>query len=251
VAEPPHGLPFSQLALGVVCPMANEAETAAVFVDAVLAECARYAFRVVAFYAVVDRASRDDTRAVLEGHAALRPELRVVWAPETRGVADAYVRGYREALAAGTDLVLEIDAGFSHAPADIPRFLDAFAAGADCVFGTRFGAGGRNLAARRRRVVSRGGTMLANFLLGTTLTDMTSGFELFSSGALEHVLERGIRSKGPFFQTEIKAHCGGLRVAEVPITYTAGSHRLGWHAVAESLRNLAWLFVERTGRRWR
>ena len=83
--------------------------------------------------------------------------------------------------------------------------------GNDCVFGSRFTQGAANLGTPWRRTVSRGGTLLTNLLLGTRLTDMTSGFELFTRDALEHVLARGIRSRGPFFQTEIKAHCRDLR----------------------------------------
>src|SRR5579862_2952845 len=247
VQQPP--VAAEPLSLGAVCPMANEAERAVEFVDAVLAECSRFRFREVTMFVVVDRVSRDDTRAVLERHGELRPELRVVWAPETRGVADAYVRGYREALAAECDWILEIDAGFSHDPADIGAFFRAMEAGRDCVFGSRFLAEGRNLATRRRRFVSRGGTVLTNALLGTELTDMTSGFQLFTRDALEHALARGVRSEGPFFQTELKAHCRNLRVAEVPITYNAGSDAVGRKAIAESLLQLSRLLVARaTGR---
>lgn len=231
--------------LGIVTPMANEAGTAMRFVDAVLAECASRGLESVTFFAVLDRASRDETRALLEGHALTRPELRVVWAPETRGVADAYVRGYREALNAGCDWILEIDAGFSHDPAAIGLFLDAAAAGYDCVFGSRFRPGGSNHGTVERRAISRTGTVLSNLLLGTRMTDATSGFELFTRSSLELVLAHGIRSRGPFFQTEIKAYCRNLRVTEVPISYSGGSHRIGTHALSESVLNLWWLFVKR------
>src|ERR1700730_14802660 len=105
---------FAGVELGIVCPMANEAASAVAFVDAVLVECRRYAFGSVRLFVVVDTVSRDETRELLEHHQERCSELRVVWAPENRGVADAYVRGYREALAHGSDWILEIDAGFSH-----------------------------------------------------------------------------------------------------------------------------------------
>jgi dolichol-phosphate mannosyltransferase len=231
--------------LGIVCPMANEAESAAEFVDAVLAECVRYQFSSVTFFVIVDTASHDNTLGVLELHQLGTPELRVIWAPETRGVADAYVRGYREALAAGCDWILEIDAGFSHMPSDIRSFIDAMASEPDCVFGSRFMKGGQNLGTLRRRVISRGGTALTNTLLGTHLTDMTSGFQLFTRPALEDVLAKGIRSKGPFFQTEIKTYCRNLRVAEIPIQYKAGSNNIGRRAIVESFVNLWALFRRR------
>lgn len=244
--KPPHGLPtLDQVKLGVVCPMANEARNAVRFVESVLAECDRSRFASVSVFVVVDHVSRDDTRAVLDRYAEREPRLRVVWAPETRGVADAYVRGYRAALAAGCDWVLEIDAGFSHSPADINAFFIAMSDGYDCVFGSRFMAGGRNVGTLKRRLISRGGTVLTNLLLGTRLSDMTSGFELFRRAALEEVVARGVRSHGPFFQTEVKARCRRLRVAEVPISYTSGSHTIGSGAISESFANLWWLFGER------
>ena len=225
--------------------MANEASSAIQFVDAVLSQCADREFESVTLFVILDAVSQDATQALLEAHQQHQPQLAVVWAPETRGVADAYVRGYREALAAGCDWILEIDAGFSHEPSDIPTFLEAMADGSDCVFGSRFRAGGQNLGTFRRRFISRGGTALTNLLLGTKLTDMTSGFQLFTSEALNAVLAKGISSKGPFFQTEIKTHCRNLRIAEVPIHYNAGSHTVGRAAITESLVTLGRLFRRR------
>ena len=225
--------------------MANEASTAVRFVDAVLSECEGHGFDSVTLFVVLDNVSRDDTRGLLETHRTLRPELSVIWAPETRGVADAYVRGYREALKTGCDWILEIDAGFSHEPADIGKFLEAMADGRDCVFGSRFREGGRNFGTLRRRGISRGGTALTNLLLGTKLTDMTSGFQLFTRATLETVLAKGIASKGPFFQTEIKTYCRDLRIAEIPIQYNAGNHNVGRRAITESLVNLCHLFRRR------
>jgi dolichol-phosphate mannosyltransferase len=79
---------------------------------------------------------------------------------------------------------------------------------------------------------------MANLLLGTKLKDMTSGFEMFSSRALRAVLERGIASRGPFFQTEIKTYCRNLRITEVPIQYRAASHDVNNKALKDSFSNL-------------
>ncbi|QOY91868.1 glycosyltransferase [Paludibaculum fermentans] len=221
--------------------MANEGHNASRFVTAVLEHCA--GFRSAAFFAVLDRATTDNTRQILETLAASEPRLRVVWAPENRCVVDAYVRGYREALQSGADWILEIDAGFSHQPSDIPRFFETMAQGYECVFGSRFMPSGRMTdGSLKRYVISRGGTVLSNLLLGTRLSDMTSGFELFSRQALESLLERGIQSRAHFFQTEIKTYCRNLRIAEVPIHYHAPSPRLGSSALKDSFRQLWRLF---------
>ena len=228
---------FSEIALAIACPMANEGEGAVRFVRAVLDRC--QGFRKVTFIAVLDTVSRDDTLERLRELKKQEPRLAVVWAPENRHLVDAYVRGYREALAAGSDWILEIDAGFSHRPEDISGFFEKMRQGYDCVFGRRFiKGGGMTDISALRYMVSRGGTLLANLLLGTRLKDMTSGFELFSRAALEMVLERGIQSRAHFFQTEIKTYCRGLRLAEVPIHYRSPSPRLSSSALKDSFRQL-------------
>ena len=240
------GSKTKHISLGVVCPMANERDTAARFVREVLAACAPFEFGAVTFFAVLDRVSKDGTVELLRELEADLPQLRVVWAPENRSVVDAYLRGYREALGAGCDWVLEIDAGYSHQPSDVPAFFEKMLEGHDCVFGTRFGHGGHiTESSFKRRLISRGGTALANLMLGTRLSDMTSGFELFSRAALQEVLEKGVHSRGHFFQTEIKAHCHGLRIAEVPIHYRAASDSVNNDVLKDALRNLWRLFRAR------
>lgn len=233
----------SSIALGVVCPMANEAALAVAFVNEVLGQCELHNFKSVIFFAILDKASEDNTLDVLLELARERHGLHVIWAPENRNVVDAYVRGYRESLAAGCDWILEIDAGYSHQPSDLPKFFAKMQAGYSCVFGSRFCEGGSvEDSSTKRRVISRGGSVLANMLLGTKLKDMTSGFELFSRPVLQGILDEGIHSRGPFFQTEIKAHCRNLAFVEVPIHYRAASHNINNAALKDAFSNLWRLF---------
>jgi len=227
------------VSLGIVCPMANEGDQATAFCRDVLKNCA--GFQKVTFFAVFDRVNKDESLDRMRELERSEPRLRVVWAPENRCVVDAYLRGFKEALKAGSDWILEIDAGFSHQPGDIPRFFDAMEQGMDCVFGSR-SLGCFEDSSMKRRFVSWGGTVLANLLLGTRQTDMTSGFELFSSQTLRMVIDRGIQSRAHFFQTEIKTYCRNLRFVEVPITYRAASPRLGSSAITEAFRQLWRLF---------
>jgi dolichol-phosphate mannosyltransferase len=228
---------LSGVSLGIACPAANEGETLVPFVRAVLDRC--QGFRQVRFFAVLDNATTDNSPELLREYAAVEPRVQVIWAPENRSVVDAYMRGYHEALSAGCDWILEIDAGFSHRPEDLPRFFEAMARGYDCVFGSRFIRGSRLTdVGFKRYLVSRGGTWLTNLVAGTSQTDMTSGFELFRREALQKVLAAGIRSRAHFFQTEIKTFCRNLRITEVPIHYCSPSPRLSNAALAESFREL-------------
>ncbi|MDY6783402.1 MAG: glycosyltransferase [Cyanobacteriota bacterium] len=228
--------------------MANEANFATQFVEETLEQCEGFAS--VTFFAIIDRASHDNTREILSALAEVDSRLNVVWSPENRCVVDAYVRGYREAIDAGCDWILEIDAGFSHQPSDIPQFFQKMLQGFDCVFGSRFCKGGKiSNSPLSRRLVSLGGTHLTNLLLGTRLSDMTSGFQMFANPALQYVLSQGIKSRYHFFQTEIKFHCRHLRVAEVPIHYQAASPSVRGKAIKDALKNLWSLFMKRNLRR--
>lgn len=228
---------LEDIKLGIACPMANESKDAVRFVKDVLAECS--GFLGVKFFAVVDRATTDNTLDVLRDYSRQESRLVVVWAPENRCVVDAYIRGYREALAAESDWILEIDAGFSHRPADIKRFFSAMKEGYDCVFGSRFMPGASiRRSSWKRFLISRGGTLLTNLLIGTRLSDMTSGFEMFSRRTLEKILEHGIKSREHFFQTEIRVYCRNLRLTEVPIHYEAASPRLRISALKDAFTHL-------------
>lgn len=226
--------------------MANEADTGEDFVRAVLAQVP--GVERVSYFVVLDNVCRDGTREILEKLANEEDRLHVVWAPENRSVVDAYLRGYREAIAAECDWILEIDGGFSHRPQDIPLFLEKMADGYDCVFATRFAKGGRiEDSSLKRKYISWGGTFLANLLLNTRLSDMTSGFEIFKREILEQAIPQ-IHSRGPFFQTEIKAYCHRFRYAEVPIVYRAASHNVSNASLKDALGNLWRLFRQRSSR---
>ncbi|MBN2180463.1 MAG: glycosyltransferase [Sedimentisphaerales bacterium] len=234
-------LKFSDISLGIVCPMANERQTSVKFVNLVLEQCGE--FKQVTFFAVFDNACKDGTIDLLKDLAGQLPQLKVIWAPENKCVVDAYVRGYNEALDAGCDWILEIDAGFSHEPSEIPRLFEKMLQGYDCVFGSRFCKGGEMLdAPLKRRIISRGGTILVNILLGTKLKDMTSGFEMFTRAGLETILKKGIKSRGHFFQTEIKVHCRKFRITEVPIRYRTPSDSVNAIVLKDAFKNLFRLF---------
>ena len=231
----------SDVTLGIVTPMANEEKTAESLVRDVLARCT--GFKRVGMFVVVDHASKDATKRILDKLHRELPELQVVWSPENRNVVDAYLRGYKEAISAGSDWILEIDAGYSHQPEEIPQFFARMEEGFDCVFGSRFCKGGCMLdGSMKRRMISYGGTLLVNLAMGTRLKDMTSGFEMFTRQALEGVLNKGIHSKSPFFQTEIRVYCQKLRICEVPIRYRGGSHAVGWKELHDSFDNVWRLF---------
>jgi dolichol-phosphate mannosyltransferase len=228
--------------LGVVAPLANEETTLDEFLSRVLAHLSGED----AVFCVVDNASKDRTREAVATWGERDPRVRLVWAPENRCVVDAYFRGYRAALDAGAAWILEMDGGLSHEPESIPDFIRAMEQGYDYVGGSRFMPGGKYIGGWKRWFVSRGGTWLANAVLGTSMRDMTGGYECFSRRALEAVLARGVRSRAHFFQTEIKFMLRNFRWTEVPIHYHNPSARLGTSSLKEAFANLWHLYRHRT-----
>jgi len=220
--------------LGVVVPMANEERTVDDFLRRVLAQLAEGDL----VFCVLDLASRDSTMERVRRASGEDPRAILVYAPENRSVVDAYFRGYREALSAGCGWILEMDGGFSHLPEEIPRFVAAMASGVDFAAGSRFVRGGRYRGRLSRYAISRGGTLLANLLLGTRMKDMTSGFECFSRRAMARVVEAGVRSRGHFFQTEIRFLLRDWDWVEVPIRYSNPSRSVGAESVLDAIRNL-------------
>lgn len=229
---------IADYSLAIICPMANEVATAGAVVEGFLK--AASGFRRVCFFAVIDKASKDGTRDVLDALALKEARLKVVWAPENTCVVDAYMRGYQEALALeGVDWILEVDAGFSHRPEDLGQFFAPMCSGYEAIFGARFGLPGAAChSGLWRQLISRGGSLLANWLLGTRLSDMTSGYEMFRPYVLKAILELGIKSRAHFFQTEIKAFAHAYTITEVPITYQNPSPRVGRAALVEAFANL-------------
>lgn len=235
---------LSDINLGIVTPMANESSTAKELIKAVLAQC--YGFKSVRYFTIFDNVCKDGTFQILRDWPDKPKELNVIWAPENRCVVDAYVHGYKEALQAGCDWILEIDAGFSHNPSEIRQFFDKMSQGYDCVFGSRFCKGGQFTdAPLSRYIISRGGTILTNILLGTKLKDMTSGFEMFTSQTMKKVLNIGIKSRGHFFQTEIKTFCRKLKCVEVPIHYSQPSENVNTKIIFDAFGKLFGLFKQR------
>jgi dolichol-phosphate mannosyltransferase len=221
--------------LAVVTPLANERDTLDEFVRRVMGQIEPQD-RLIA---VFDDVSTDGSIERARELAAAEPRLQVVFAPENRTVVDAYFRGYREALSGGFDWILEIDGGLSHRPEEMPPFLAAMREGYDYAGGSRFMAGGGFDGPWSRYLISRGGTWLTNWLVGTRMRDMTSGFECFTRAALAHVVGRGVTSRAHFFQTEIRAMMHAFRWVEIPIHYGCPSKSVGKSSLTDAFKSLA------------
>lgn len=197
-------------------------------------------------YFIIDSVSKDKTLALCQELSAKDPRYVTVWSPENRNVVDAYLKGLRVAYEAGNDIIVEMDAGLSHDPRAIPMFLRVLNEGNDCAFGSRFINGGSmGDSPFRRRFLSKSGTILSNILLGTKLHDMTSGYQGFHRDVVAKIIEYPFKSKGHFYQTELRYLLRKHRIFEVPIHYQAPSPRVSKKSVINACRTLAHYFFKR------
>jgi dolichol-phosphate mannosyltransferase len=210
----------------LILPTYDEAENVEAIVTAALAVLERAApgeHRIL----IVDDDSPDGTGVIADRLAAAHEAVEVLHRKERTGLGPAYLAGFAHALAGGAGYVFEMDADFSHDPADLARLLACAREEADVALGSRYVAGGgvRDWGLLRR-VVSRGGCWYARAVLGLDVRDLTGGFKCFRREVLEAIDLPTARSQGYAFQVELtyRAVRQGFRVREVPITFRDRLH---------------------------
>ena len=216
--------------LTVVLPTYNEAQNLPVLVETLLSlaitDCR---LRVL----VVDDNSPDGTGEIADRLAATSGgRVHVLHRPGKLGLGPAYVAGFRWALDQGADLIVEMDADFSHNPKYLPAMVAAIAE-ADVVVGSRYVPGGMVDPTWPiwRRFISWWGSAYARAILGLRVHDATAGFKLFRRHVLERLPLEQTRSNGYAFQIEIAYLCErlGFRVVEIPIVFddrTVGTSKM-------------------------
>jgi dolichol-phosphate mannosyltransferase len=219
----------------VILPTFNEAETIEDVVSAVL-ERLPLESRIL----IVDDSSPDGTGRIADRLAAEEAAVSVLHRGRKEGLGRAYVAGFREALAGGAELVVQMDSDFSHDPADLPRLLEA-AATADMVIGSRYVADGAIADwGPGRRAISRFGNVYARAMLGASVQDLTGGYRVLRRAVLESVRPETISARGYAFQIELawRAMRAGFRLVEVPITFRdrrVGESKMTRSIVAEAV----------------
>lgn len=199
---------------------------------------------------VIDDGSPDGTGQIADELAAREPRIHVLHRTEKAGIGPAYRAGFNHALANGADLIMEMDCDFSHDPAAVPSLVHA-ARDADLVLGSRYVKdGGVRDWGILRRLISRGGSLYAQIVLGVHVRDLTGGFKCFRRKVLEALPLDQVGSAGYVFQIEMtyRAILQGFQVVEVPITFTdrtRGTSKMSKAIVLEAVTHvprLRWQF---------
>lgn len=202
---------------------------------------------------VLDDASPDGTGEVAEELAAKDPQVHVIHRPGKAGLGAAYLDGFRWAMEAGYDAVVEMDADGSHQPEHLPALLAA-AEHADVVIGSRWIAGGSVVNwPWHRKALSVGGNAYTRVMLGMPVHDATAGYRVYRTEALREIGLGQVASQGYCFQVDLtwRAVRQGLTVVEVPITFVereVGDSKMSKAIMSESLRRItAWGVGHRAG----
>ena len=224
----------------VVIPTFNERENIVKLVSEVLVQDPELEVLVV------DDRSPDGTGELVAGMARTDPRVHLLARDDRRGLGPAYKSGFAWALEHGAELIVQMDADFSHAPAMLPRFF-AEIANADLVLGSRYINGITVVNwPIERLLISYCGNAYVRRVLRMRIRDATGGFKCWRREALAAVDLNAVRSNGYAFQIEMtyRAACRHLKIREIPIIFmdrTAGDSKMNTRISLEALWIVWWL----------
>ncbi len=223
----------------VVVPTYNEKDNIRKIAAAIFLACPQ------ADILFVDDNSPDGTGSIADAMAAGDSRVNVMHRPGKQGLGRAYIAGFEWALGRSYRFVFEMDADFSHNPAELPNFLKA-AEDSDLVLGSRYVNGIRIINwPLKRLILSKWASLYVKAITGMPFTDPTSGFKCFSRKVLEAINLAGIVSSGYSFQVEMTytAWKLGFKIKEIPIVFEdrhSGTSKMS----ASIIREAVWLIMK-------
>jgi dolichol-phosphate mannosyltransferase len=235
----------------VIVPTYNERENIEALLERLLA------LPVEIQVIVVDDNSPDGTGDIADRMAEMNPgRIDVVHRAGKLGLGTAYIAGFKHAIQQQKDLVVTMDADFSHPPENIPDMIDKIQEGYDLVIGSRYVPGGKAVECTLpRKILSWGANAFARTALSLTAHDTTAGFRCYRREVLEAIELDQIFSNGYSFLIEMlyKVQRQGWQVGEVPIVFhnrRQGTSKISRNEVMKAMYTVVRLFQSRlTGKK--
>ena len=235
----------------VVLPTFNEAATIENILDRV-----RKALPEASLL-VVDDNSPDGTAKIVADYAERFASVDVLSRPAKMGLGSAYRDGFKWGLERGYEAMVEMDSDFSHDPDALPTVVAPLAEGYEVCIGSRYVPGGSipNWSLPRR-LLSRGGNIYADLMLGLHVRDSTAGYRAYAATVLRRIDLSSVRAGSYGFQIEMtyRAIGVGAKVTEVPIRFVdreLGTSKMSTYTVAEALFLVTWWGAKRGAGRLR
>lgn len=218
----------------IIIPTFNERENILPLIDRLLTLHAN------ATVLVVDDGSPDGTGALVrEAESKYGGRLQLLERDGKGGRGSAVLEGFRYALREGYDLIMEMDADFSHDPGEVGRFLEKMNT-YDLVIGSRYLPGSQiHDWGWKRTFFSAWANRYARLILGIPLSDYTNGFRCYTRRAIAALDMDRIDAKGYVVLSEVayQLHRKGIGIGEVPITFVnrrRGISNIGYHEIHEA-----------------
>ncbi len=198
----------------------NEKDNAANFCPEVLGLPGQYDLLIV------DDNSPDGTGKILDAYAAQNPRFKVIHRAGKLGLGSAHKLALAYAQEQGYEVLVTMDADYSHQPSDIPRLISELGSDADFVIGSRYAPGGKCDYIGYRRFVSICANFASRALLGVPLTEYTTSFRAFRVATLKRLDMTQVKSQGYsfFLESTFRAHQSGFKLREIPIHFKDRFH---------------------------
>jgi dolichol-phosphate mannosyltransferase len=214
----------------VVLPTYNELDNLPGIVEAI------FQHAPAAHILIVDDNSPDGTGALADQLSEARPnQIFVLHRARKEGLGQAYVEGFRFALARDYEVIVQMDADFSHDPKYLPTFFEAIQTN-DLVIGSRY-VDGISVVNwdLKRLILSKAASFYVRLITRMPIADTTTGFKCWRREALASIGLDRLFSNGYVFLAEMsyRAHRKGMRIKEVPIIFV--ERRLGRSKMSGSI----------------
>ena len=228
--------------ISIVIPTYNEAEN----IEGLLGEIREVLSDRDLEVVVVDDGSPDGTADLVESSGIEFESLELIRREFRKGIGSAYKRGFREAEG---DIIVQMDADFSHRPEDIPGLIEAVEQGSEVAVGSRYVEGGDRNDPLLRRINPLIGSYIYRYILKCPVRDFTSGFKAYNRDVVEELSGADLPD-GFHFQAASLMHLveKGRKIKEVPIEFRprrAGEPKYSTHDLVDNIELLVKLFLKR------
>jgi dolichol-phosphate mannosyltransferase len=234
----------------VIMPTYNERENIGPIIDSLQKEFNKVPHDMNIL--VVDDNSPDGTAEIVKAECRRYTNLYLIIGKK-EGLGTAYIKGMKYAVdVLNADVVMEMDADFSHKPEDVPRLISALDHGADFVIGSRYIKGGKipDNWVFIRKMISKWGNIFARYIAGLyKIRDCTAGFRAIRSSIIKKIDLTNLRVQGYAFQIALlhQAIVSGAVVQEIPVEFIdriRGKTKLGFSDIVEFILNAWWIRFE-------